>query len=183
MSTTITFNLSVSSVRQAQRKLEQYKRNLLAKCETFVMRLSEVGINVAQQNLGSFGSYITFDTELDAEQYGIKAIMVASNTGLIHSEWRVNKDGDTRAVDVSPLLLAEFGSGLRANNPRAGEFGMGTGTFPGQTHAEDPDGWWYQTLDGVWHHSYGVTPTMPIQKASGAIFDNVNAIAKEVFGS
>ena len=184
MSRKITFDLSVASVRQAQKELMQYKRDLLAKCETFVTRLSEIGIRVAKQNLGQFGSYIVFDTEVDDSSDGIKAVLVATNTGLIHSEWRT-ADG-TKSADVSPILMAEFGSGLRAKKNPFGEHmspKMGTGTFPDQTHAEDPQGWWYQTLDGEWHHSYGVTPTMPMYKASAAIFDNVRTVAREVFGS
>ena len=60
---------------------------------------------------------------------------------------------------------------------------MGTGTFPGQTHAEDPEGWWYQTLDGVWHHSKGIAPTMPMAKAQAEIYDQIASVAREVFGT
>ena len=159
-----------------------YKKGLAEKCKTFVEELAKVGIETAQQNTGQFGKFITFKTEVEPEKYGCKAVMVASNTGLIKSVWRVNSAGDTREADVSPILMAEFGSGLKANNPRAEEFGMGTGTFPDQTHAEDPDGWWYQTLDEVWHHSYGVTPTMPMTRASAEMFDKIQSVANQVFG-
>ena len=61
--------------------------------------------------------------------------------------------------------MIEFGSGLRAQNPKNIP-GVGTGTFPGQTHASDPNGWWYMDLEGNWNHSYGITPQMPMYKAS-----------------
>ena len=177
---TISMTLSHKSVKQACKELLKYKKNLIKKCEVFVRKLGAHGISVAQANVGGFGKYITFTLEVDKEQYGVKAVMAATNTGLIRSEWR-QADGSVATADVSPILMAEFGAGLLANNPRAYEFGYGTGTFPGQTHAEDPDGWWYMDLDGRWHHSYGVTPGMPMYKASLVMSVLLDTVAKEVF--
>ena len=175
---------SESSIRKAQEQIKEYKDDLIAKCELFVEKLAEVGIMVAEQNTGQFGNYIAFQTELDPDKYGCKAVVVATNTGLIKSEWIINSSGDTRTADVSPILMAEFGSGLRADDSygKRQKVPMGTGTFPEQTHAEDPDGWWYQTLDGVWHHSYGVSPTYPMMRASAAMTDRIRMVAKQVFG-
>lgn len=180
MARKISFGLSVREINAAQKQLSDYKKQITQKCEEFAKRLCDAGILVATQNTGSYGKYITFYSEITSHGSGIKAVLAATNTGLLKSEWRT-RDG-TKSVDVSPLLMAEFGSGLKADNPRAGEFGMGTGTFPGQTHAGDPEGWWYMDLDGEWHHSYGVTPTMPMCKASQEMIKNVRRIAKEVFG-
>lgn len=177
----IKATLSQFSLRQAQQEIQKYKQEILLKCRTVDERLCDVGIQISTENLGVYGKYITFSTEIIPEKFGIKAVMVATNTGLIKSEWRT-QDGE-KSVDISPLLMAEFGSGLRANNPNASKFGMGTGTFPGQTHAENPEGWWYMDLEGEWHHSYGVTPTMPIYKASKEIVDNAEKVVKEVFGT
>lgn len=178
MSKRIKATLSQSSLRQVQQEIQRYKQEMLVKCRTVAERLCEVGIRVGTENSGSYGKYITFSTEITTQKSGIKAILVATNTGLIKSEWRT-QDGE-KSVDVSPLLMAEFGSGLRANNPNASKFGMGTGTFPGQTHAENPEGWWYMDMEGEWHHSYGVTPTMPMYKASKEMMDNVTKIVREV---
>lgn len=181
MSKRIKATFSQSSLRQAQQEIQRYKQEMLAKCRTVAERLCEVGIRVGTENLGSYGKYITFSTEIMPQKSGIKAILVATNTGLIKSEWRT-QDGE-KSADVSPLLMAEFGSGLRANNPNASKFGMGTGTFPGQTHADNPEGWWYMDLEGEWHHSYGVTPTMPMYKASKEMTENVEKVVREVFGA
>ena len=110
--------------------------------------------------------------------------MAATNTGIIKSQW-LQKDGSVSEADVSPILMAEFGSGLRANNAKGKQMDppMGTGTFPDQTHAEDPNGWWYKDLNEVWHHSYGVTPTMPVWKAYMEMYDLIESTAKEVFGT
>lgn len=181
MAKRIKATLSQSSLRQAQQEIQRYKQEMLVKCRTVAERLCEAGIRVATENLGGYGKYVTFSTEITPQKSGIKAVLMATNTGLIKSEWRT-RDGE-KSADVSPLLMAEFGSGLRANNPNASKFGMGTGTFPGQTHAENPEGWWYMDLEGEWHHSYGVTPTMPMYKASKEMMDNVTKIVREVFGT
>lgn len=181
MSKRIKATLSQSSIQQAIREIEQYKQEMLTKCRTVAERLCGVGIQIATENAGGYGKYITFYRELIPEKSGVKAVMVATNTGLIKSEWRT-QDGE-KSVDISPLLMAEFGSGLRANNPNASKFGMGTGTFPGQTHAEDPEGWWYMDLEGNWHHSFGVTPTMPMFKAAQEMSKNISRVVKEVFSS
>lgn len=183
MATHISGSLSVSGIRSIQRQLKQYKKRLVEKCAEFTEKLALKGILVGEAYTGEFERYIIFSYETDPTRDGAKTVMYATNNGIIKSQW-MTKDG-VKEADVSPILMAEFGSGLRANNPNAGKVSpqMGTGTFPGQTHAEDPEGWWYQTLDGEWHHSYGVTPTMPMLRAFNEIYDQVNSVAREVFGS
>lgn len=153
----------------------------MRKTKVFAKRLAEYGISIASDNVAGYGKYIMFCTEISPQANGCKTVMVATNTGLIKSEWRT-EDGE-KSADVSPILMVEFGSGLRANNPKAAEFGMGTGTFPGQNYAQDPSGWWYMDLDGEWHHSYGVAPSMPMYKAAMEMQRNIWKIAKEVFGT
>ena len=183
MATRISGTLSVSSIKKMQRQLMDYKKRLIEKCSLFTERLAAAGILVGQQNLGQYDKYVIFSMETNPQRYGAKTVMYATNTGLIHSQWMTK--GGVKETDVSPILMAEFGSGLRANNPRAKEMKppMGTGTFPEQTHAEDPEGWWYQTVDGVWHHSFGVSPTMPMFKAQMEIYDQIETVAREVFGT
>lgn len=183
MGKTIRLNLSLNSIRQAQRELLAYKEHMLQNCQRFVEALSELGITTATQNVSDvYGPYILFETEVtDIDKCGARAVMYATNTGLIKSEWRTS-DG-VKSADVSPILMEEFGAGLLANNPDAGKFGMGTGTFPGQTHAEDPEGWWYMDLNYEWHHSDGVAPTMPMAHAAEDMIENVIRVAREVFGT
>ena len=180
MPKTITMTLSQSSIQNAIKELRQYQNDLNRKCEEFCLRLAELGIQTAKENTGNFGKYISFTYEVKDRTKGCKAVMVATNTGIIHSEWQT-KEG-VKSADVSPILMCEFGSGLKAENPK-GIPGVGTGTFPGQTHAEDPNGWYWMDLDGEWHHSYGVTPKMPMYHASIEMILNIQKIAREVFRS
>lgn len=159
----------------------QYKKDLLVKIQKFTVALARKGIGIALDNLDEgYGKYIAFTIETDMKKDGVRTLMVATNTGLIRSQWKT-LEGEQEA-DVSPLLMVEFGAGLLANNPNASKLGMGTGTFPGQTHAEDPNGWWYMDLDGVWHHSYGISPTMPMWNAATGMMNAIRETAKEVFG-
>lgn len=175
----IKFNvLSQSSIMTAKKELLLYRNSLQNKCEILVARLLEEGIIVARQDLGEYGKYVSFSMSTSPEQYGCKGILLATNTGIIHSEWRT-QDG-VKSADVSPLLMMEFGSGHKAQNP-LGVPGMGQGTFPGQTHAFDSNGWWYMDLSGEWHHSYGMTPKMPMYKATINMKKRIISIAKEVF--
>lgn len=172
-------DLSVDGIEKLKKQLLGYKDSLDDKCKLFIQRLSEEGITVAQQNVGGFGKYITFSTVITQENGGYHGLMLATNTGIITSQW-LTKEGE-KSANVSPLLMVEFGSGLRAENPKNIP-GVGTGTFPGQTHASDPNGWWYKDLDGVWHHSYGVAPKMPMYKASIDMHKKIRVVAREVFG-
>lgn len=95
----------------------------------------------------------------------------------IVSEWQT-REGVKRA-EVSPMLMLEFGSGLPVQNP-ANIPGVGTGTFPGGTHGNEP-GWWYMDLEGEWHYSSGTAPKMPMYFAGKELREKVEAIAREVF--
>lgn len=176
---TLTATLSVKSIQQLQKDLRQYQSDLTKKCETFVRRLAETGIETAKHCTGNFGHYITFSVETEPNKDGCKAILLATETGKIISQWQT-ADG-IKSADVSPLLMCEFGSGWRAENPMDVP-GVGQGTFPDQVHASDAEGWHWQDLDGNWHHSYGITPSMPMYNASLRISMRIFEIAREVFG-
>ena len=173
--------LSVKEFEKLKERIEKYQSSLQAKCEQFIVELAKKGIRVAKANVGGYGNYISFGVDVDPTEYGARGVMYAANDSLIHVMW-IGGGVSYGEADISPLLMAEFGSGMMAQaNPRGPEFGMGTGTFPGQIHANDPDGWWYMDLEGVWHHSYGVTPKMPMGHALSEMIDQIRATAKVVF--
>lgn len=141
---------------------------------------------VAQEHTGEYKEYISFSKSIDNEKFGAVAVFYA-HSGTIKRKW-LTKDGEKEA-DISPLLMAEFGSGHMASDAAglpnaeiAKSLGMGQGTFPDQTHAFEPE-WYWMDLDEQWHSSSGETPTMPMFNAAIAIENEVFAIAKEVFGS
>lgn len=182
MSKRISMSLSHESIQNAVKEIRQYKSDLNKKCEELCRRLAAEGIQIAQAHIGDsgFGKYIRLASDITPEQAGCRAVLYMEDTSKIVSEWKT-LEGVKRAT-VSPMLMLEFGSGLQAENP-ANIPGVGTGTFPGQTHAENPGGWWYMDLDGAWHHSSGVSAKMPVYFAGKEMRAKVAVVAKEVFGT
>lgn len=183
--TKIKVDLSSAGLAYAQQAVRQYKRDLQAKCRLFLDRLADFGIDVARTNAAGdqddYGDYLVFRKDMTDLRNGVQCILVVTS-GIIKSEWLDTDGTTTKSADVSPLLMLEFGAGIKnKQNKNAGKFGMGPGTFPGQTHAKSPTGWYYQTTDGVWHHSYGHKARMPVQKAANRMIRHVRISAKEAF--
>ena len=175
---TIKINLFDSkSLQSAIKQIQQYRDDLPRKCELLCQRLAESGVQVAKTAIAESpqGKTITLTTDIRPEKAGCKAILMATGNTVTSSDGR----------SFNLLLAVEFGAGIKYNataNPKASEFGMGVGTFPDQTHAFDPNGWYYLGDDGEWHHSYGVKATMPMYQAGVEIRRQILAVAKEVFG-
>lgn len=175
----ISFGLSVHEVQAAIKEIEAYQNDLNRKCEELCRRLTEEGIQIAQAHIGSsgFGKYIHLDSEITTEKTGCKAIFFMEDATKIKSEWQT-KEG-VRSAEVSPSLMLEFGSGLKAENP-ANIPGVGTGTFPGGKHGTEP-GWYYMDLEGNWHYSTGISPKMPMYNAGKELREKVVVVAREIF--
>ena len=171
-------SLSQSSIQAAIKELKAYQNDLDRKCELLCEKLCAEGIQIAQAHIGSsgFGKYIHLGSEITSEKAGYKAILYMEDTTKIKSEWQT-KEG-VRSAEVSPMLMLEFGSGLKAENP-ANIPGVGTGSFG--EHGNEP-GWYYMDLEGNWHYSTGVSPKMPMYYTAKELREKVATIAKEVFG-
>lgn len=179
MAKRISFGLSVAEVQAAIKEIKAYQNDLNRKCEILCQRLCADGIQIAQVHIGSsgFGKYVRLSSEITPEKAGCKAIVYMEDTTKIKSKWQT-KDG-VRSAEISPMLMLCFGSGLKAENP-ANIPGVGTGTFPGGKHGNEP-GWYYMDLEGNWHYSTGVSPKIPMYYAGKELREKVVAIAKEVF--
>lgn len=182
MAKKISMSLSVSSIQNAIKEVKQYQNDLNRKCEELCRRLCAEGISIAQAHIGSsgFGKYIRLSSEITPRQVGCRAVFYMEDSQKIVSQWQTLEG--VKSAEVSASLMIEFGSGMKAENP-ANILGVGQGTFPGQTHAEDTGGWYYMDLSGEWHHSTGVSPKMPMYFAGKELRDKIVAIAREVFQS
>lgn len=180
MAKKISFGLSVREIQSAIKEVKQYQNDLNRKCEELCRRLCAEGITIAQVHIGSsgFGKYIRLSSEITPQQAGCRAVFYMEDSQKIVSQWQTLEG--VKSAEVSPSLMIEFGSGLKAENP-ANIPGVGQGTFPGQTHAEDAGGWWYMDLNREWHHSSGVSPKMPMYFAGKELREKVLSIARDVF--
>lgn len=166
------------SIEKAIKALEEYKSDILEKTEVLVERLMDVGIESGIANSGDYAGMIVFKKEIIAGSDGVEGLLIATDGQKIIREWKYR--GGLKQAEVSPLLMAEFGSGWLAKVIDNVD-GVGHGTFPGQTHAFDSQGWWWETPDGEKHHSYGEAPTYPVHSALFAMMFEVDRIAKGVF--
>lgn len=171
---------TLGSLQKAIDELNAYKQSLRDKAYIFIDRLLSIGIQTAESNSGEYQGWIFYYSNIIVAEYDCIGILIARDKGKIISEWY--KGGQIVSAEVSPLLMAEFGSGWLAevlyNVPNVGQ-----GTFPGQTHAFDEGGWSWTTPDGVLHHSEGIKPTHPMHAAELALINNVVSVAREVFGN
>lgn len=174
--------LSAKSINNLIKELKDYQNSLNGKLELLVKELTAIGYRVADTNVRSdFKSHIGIEVDSRLESYGIaKGSLVMFDITPIISEW-MNKDGGTNKVEVSAMLMEEFGSGSKANTSEITQrLGMGRGTFPNQTHAFESV-WHWKDLNGEWHHSSGITPNQPMEKALMEMANEVNKVARRVF--
>lgn len=178
MSKKISFGLSVQEIKNAIKEIKAYQNDLNRKTEELCRRLTAEGIAIAQAHIGSsgFGKYIHLGSEITPQQAGCKAVFYMEDSSKIVSQWQTLEGVQTK--EISPSLMLCFGSGLKAQNP-ANIPNVGTGSYG--EHGADPGGWWYMDLQGVWHHSTGIEPKMPMYFAGKELRDKVLSIARDVF--
>jgi hypothetical protein len=160
--------------------LEDLRVSLHEKSETFVRRLLEIGVDTAESNCGDYHGMIVFKHQVEPNDNGCDGVLIATDGQKVVREWRYK--GTIKSVEVSPLLMAEFGSGWLAEVLDTVE-GVGQGTFPGQKHAFDKNGWSWTTPDNEFHRSKGEAPTFPMHKAMLEMEFEIDRIGSEVFGN
>lgn len=162
MSKTIHIDLmDSSSIDRAIHELRDYQQWLERKAGELAERLATLG--AVQVSLEYARAVYTGDKDVDVT---------------------VEKRGEnTYAIVASgaTVLILEFGAGVTYGygHPQAGEFGYGPTTYPGQTHAADPKGWWIPGGE----HTYGNPPSMTMYRTAKELEQEVERIAKEVFRS
>lgn len=175
--------------------LDNYARTFEQKVQTFLERLAEKGIEVASVNRGDFSSYIVYSKKVES---GTKVLMIAKDREEITNSWYASSTSkELRQETISPLLMAEFGSGHYAISAEGEASGLGgQGTLNKYGHAFDTNGWYWWSDDatsmdgeplneknGRWRfHSRGTHPSQPLHKAVMACIEQVEGIAREVFG-
>ena len=175
--------------------LDNYAKTFEQKVQTFLERLAEKGIEVASVNGGDFSSYIVYSKKVES---GTMVKMIAKDREEITNSWYASSTSkELRQETISPLLMAEFGSGHYAISAEGEASGLGgQGTLNKYGHAFDSNGWYWWSddatsmdgeplneKDGRWRfHSRGTHPSDPLHKAVMACIEQVEGIAREVFG-
>ena len=175
-------DLSVKGIEQLKKDLLNYRDNILQKnIERYVQELLNIGVEVARTSVGEspLGKYVTISTNLSSDKAGCKGILLAK--GDVKHE--VDKDGNAYPP-FSTILAIEFGAGIYHNetpNPNADKFGLGVGTFPGQTHAYQNTWFYWDEDEQLWKPTHGVKATMPMYNAQMEIMQQFVKVAKSIF--
>ena len=168
-----------NSIDQAIKELEKYRDSLISKNEIFIKRLAEIGVIAAETRLAT--------GEGDSDRGCRFSMLIQSNEGVAEGQITITSTPhiDKKGRVFYPHLAWEFGAGIYYNNgnanPLASKMGMGVGTFPDQKFAFN-DSWWYEDDNGDLHLSKGTQATMPMYNASKEIIQQIETIAREVFG-
>lgn len=179
----LTINSS-QKFRDGIDKILEYRDSFDAKIDTALERLANEGISICYSNSifvddgKSYGNLILFTYTQDSSYNGYgEVVLTGSDIGKIVSRWRYK--GGIKEAEVSPLLMAEFGSGNFAENP-LNVGGVGQGTFPNQKHAFEAE-WHWTDEAGVYHRSSGIKPTQPMFRTRNYLLTRVATVFDEVF--
>ena len=167
----IVVHLTPSSIDAAIQQLEAIRDELPRKAALIAQKLADIGFYVA---------------------YGILAGHVYSGATIDSLE--VKQVSETRyeiVAESEAIMFLEFGAGLVGYGHEK-PMGYGPGTYPGQTHALNPGGWWFETDDPnlakhttkdgkMYGHTYGTPAYAPMYNAAKEMRSQVERIAREVF--
>lgn len=146
-------------------ELQSMKSRLPKNTDEFLKRMSEIGVTSAEMGFAT--------AQYDGESSGntVRSRQDGPN------KYTVRAEGDT-------VLFLEFGAGITywTRYSEAEKNGMGPGTYPGQTRAFSPGGWYFYDSSGTVHHTYGNPPSMAMYNATKEIQMRAPRIAQEVFG-
>ncbi len=180
---TITFNLSVSSVRAAIKDLEDYKKDLANKCNMLSQRLAEKGVEIAK-----------------AEIVDLDAVFTSELLNSIHSEDK--GDGVWAVVaGTDHALFVEFGTGQVGQQspypygfPDGISWSYNTGktirqalndiVIHGSTFVKAGEYYWsYVGKDGKVHITKGMTSRPFMHNTANELRDIIEETVREVFGA
>lgn len=162
----IKCNLSVASIEDAIRQLENYRDSLDRKAKELCKRLADMGATSAKLSFSKL--YYQYrgpiDLSVSVEERGDNKYAIVAN-------------GET-------VLIAEFGAGvtLGKGHPLDAQLGYGPGTYPGQKHAMTGKGWYLPKTKGG-GHTFGNPPTMAMYNTAKDLKAEIQKVAQEVFQS
>lgn len=169
--------LSVSSIRNLQKELNNYKESLTNKTAQFAKRLSEEGVDIAQIQIADFDAIFTGELIasihgkfVDSTKHGAVFAVVADSSHAVFVEFGTL--GSMGGKEEYPYPLPEsiqwnYGSGSHIIQNSKGEYG-----------------WFYKADDGKVYWSSGMDsrPFMyntALQLRNKRLIEN---IAREIFG-
>lgn len=163
MSKTISFGLSVSELDRAIKEVKEYQRELNRKVDLLVQTLVARGVEVSKEFIQNMDAIYTGEL-----LSSISGIYDATNhVGAIYT-------------DCEWAKFVIFGTGVRgaeAPSPYAAQVGW---KYDYGNHGEAG---WYYFRDGEWHWTNGFPSRDFLWDTMMVLKQELNATAKQVFGS
>lgn len=166
-------DLSVSGIRNLQKRLNDYQKSLDDKCEQFVKKVADRGVEIAKARI----------TTLDA-------IFTGELLNSIHTR-RGNGDENTViffiVADSKHSVYVEFGTGqigLESSYPYPFPEGIEWNYNTGKTIFEISPGQygWLYPRDGKWYFTQGMPSRPFMYETSLELMQEIPQIARRVFG-
>lgn len=155
----IEIELNASSINSAIKQIRKLDAEWDRKIDLLLQRLAVLGATKA--TLGFSRAVYTGDNDVSVS---------------------VEQIGDGYAIRASgeAVLFIEFGSGVTYGYGHPKPMQYGPGTYPGNGHWDDPNGW-YLPKDKGGGHTYGNPPAAAMYNAGKSMEQEVLRIAREVF--
>lgn len=168
----ITIGLSEQDIDRAIRELAQYKANFAKKVELLREKVAE---RLADEATKGFTGAVVDDLIKGGQRFAQVKVSVNNRGNL-----------SVVAADGEDAVWVEFGAGLHHNSspgssphPNGAELGFTIGSF-GKGNGKKETWGFYE--DGELKLSRGTPATMPMYRAVQTVCDDIQSIAKEVFG-
>ena len=169
--TVIKLDLSEEGIDKAIKEIEKYKKDFEEKCDTLCRRLAERIQEEAQK--GFTGAIVDDLTEISGGARYANVLVSYNKQG----------NGYVITANGEDAVWVEFGSGVHHNgtgtpNPYGTELGFSIGSF-GVNGTKDK---WAFSENGETKWSYGTPASMPMYNAVQSALQDLDKLAKEVFG-
>lgn len=178
--------LELNGLEQALDRIEEVENRLQSKCNELVNRLAEIGVRIANIHYSSAPYAGTKDVNVEIQPDGNGSVtIVASGTSVLFIEFGT---GITNPYDApeARAKLSDGGSSIDA----LGQFGEKRGS--------SEFGWFYPLENGLGSpapsktevsfknpdliHTYGSNATPAMYRARKHMIENIEKVAREVFG-
>lgn len=192
---TFELTLDPNQLRQVADDIRKYADDFQMKVRAFFEACADHGIMIASMNEGDFSGYIVYSKKFEnqGEEYVISVI--ATDTPLTRTWYTSATGGKTKSDTISPLLMAEFGSGWKALDDIPAGVNAGHGTLNTYGHADQASwSWWtddasdqsnaqmISSKNGRWlFKTSGITPSRPLHNAVMSLIKDIEGIAISIF--
>lgn len=156
---TITFDLSAVGINRAVKELENYKKELIKKCDQVITVLAQKGEELAKMYIVALGAVYTGE-------------LLSSVKGDFNKETRV---GLVHVNGVDYAAYVEYGTGIvGAKSPHPEPWAY-------DVNRHDDEGWFFPGRDGIVYHTLGQPAHPFMYYTERDLKDICQMIAAEVF--